>query len=153
MRNPITLLAASGVLALGVAACGGSGHSSAAGSTATSPAAANSAASTSSTASSSTGAPASKLEISAASSGALMFDTTTAKAQAGTVTITFVNHSTESHNLTVVRGANGSQVGATPTFAGGSKTLSLHLSPGRYTYFCSVPGHRQAGMQGTLIVS
>jgi uncharacterized cupredoxin-like copper-binding protein len=43
-------------------------------------------------------------------------------------------------------------VGATPTFRGASNTLSLNLKPGTYTFFCSVPGHRQAGMQGTLVV-
>ena len=35
---------------------------------------------------------------------------------------------------------------------GGTKTLTMTLAPGTYTYYCSVPGHRQAGMQGTLTV-
>jgi uncharacterized cupredoxin-like copper-binding protein len=43
-------------------------------------------------------------------------------------------------------------VGATPTFMGGTKTLKLTLKAGTYTYYCSVPGHRAAGMQGTLTV-
>lgn len=136
MRKSITLIAATGVLALGVAACGGSS------STATSATAAGTTSS----------ATVSKLSISAASSGALMFSTKTLRAKAGKVTITFHNHSPEAHNFTVVR-RNGAIVGATPTFDGGSKTLTLHLSAGRYTYYCSVPGHRQAGMHGTLIVS
>ena len=44
-------------------------------------------------------------------------------------------------------------LGATPTFAGGTKRLTLNLKPGKYTFYCSVPGHRQAGMEGTLSVS
>ena len=43
-------------------------------------------------------------------------------------------------------------VGATPTFQGATKTLSVKLKPGTYTFYCSVPGHRQGGMQGTLTV-
>ena len=143
MRKPITLIA-TGVLALGVAACG---SSSAHSTTTTSSSAA------ASPSASSNGAAASKLTISAATSGALMFNAKTLKAKAGTVSITFVNHSPEGHNLTIVRGTNGAMAGATPTFAGGSKTLKLRLKAGTYTYYCSVPGHRQGGMQGTLTVS
>jgi uncharacterized cupredoxin-like copper-binding protein len=42
---------------------------------------------------------------------------------------------------------------ATPTFTGGSRTLTIKLKPGTYTFYCSVPGHRQAGMEGTLKIS
>jgi azurin len=55
--------------------------------------------------------------------------------------------------VTISRGSGGPQIGATPTFGGGSKTLKLTLKPGTYTFFCSVPGHAAAGMTGTLTVS
>jgi plastocyanin len=56
------------------------------------------------------------------------------------------------HNVTIESSA-GKIVGATPTFQGGSKTLTLDLKAGTYKFFCSVPGHRMAGMEGTLTVN
>ncbi len=94
-----------------------------------------------------------RLSISAPASGKLAFSTKSLKAKAGKVIITFTNHAPEVHNLTVIRGTNGALLGSTPTFKGGSKTLTLTLKAGKYTYYCSVPGHRMAGMQGTLTVS
>jgi plastocyanin len=98
-------------------------------------------------------APAGTVDLAANANGQLMFDTTSlsVKAKAGKVTIVFTNASPIPHNVAVAQGAK--TLGSTPTFTGGSKTLVLSLKPGTYTYFCSVPGHRQAGMQGTLTVS
>jgi plastocyanin len=92
------------------------------------------------------------LALSASSDGSLMFDTTSLTTTAGQVTITFTNTASLGHNLTVAS-ASGAVVGATPTFSGGSRTLSLDLKAGKYTFYCSVPGHEAAGMQGTLTVT
>jgi plastocyanin len=75
----------------------------------------------------------------------------TLSAKAGKVTIDFTNKSPVEHNTTVAS-ASGAVVGATPTFTGGEKTLTLNLTPGTYKFYCTVPGHRQAGMEGTLVV-
>jgi plastocyanin len=91
------------------------------------------------------------LALAANPSGLLAYNTKQLSAKAGTVTITMANMSPVEHNVTV---AEGSKVlGATPTFVGATKTLTLKLKPGKYTFYCSVPGHRQAGMEGTLNVS
>jgi uncharacterized cupredoxin-like copper-binding protein len=37
--------------------------------------------------------------------------------------------------------------------AGQSKTLSVDLKPGTYDLYCSVPGHKEAGMDVKLTVS
>jgi plastocyanin len=91
------------------------------------------------------------LQLAADPAGQLKFDTTSLTTKPGKVTIDFANSSPTPHNVTVAS-SSGAVLGATPTFQGGTKTLSLNLKPGTYTFYCSVPGHRQAGMQGTLIV-
>ena len=147
----LAFLLSTGALAVGVAAFGGLGSHA-------SPAAAHTLSSTTrhasgpGSASVRAHATVSKLSISAALSGKLMYSTESLRAKAGKVIITFTNHAPEAHNLTVIHGTRGSKVGGTPTFKGGSRTLTLHLKAGRYTYYCSVPGHRQGGMQGTLTV-
>ena len=91
------------------------------------------------------------LSISANPEGQLKYSMSTLTAKAGKVSITFTNTAPLSHNLTVAS-SSGAQLGATETFQGGSKTLSLNLTPGVYKFFCTVPGHRAAGMEGTLTV-
>lgn len=91
------------------------------------------------------------LKLTANPSGQLSFDTRQLSAKAGSVTITMANMSPLEHNVSVAQGST--VLGTTPTFIGGSRTLTLNLKPGSYTFYCSVPGHRQAGMEGTLTVS
>ena len=145
-------------LMLGLSACGGSSKSSSttsstpAATSATSTAATTGTTSTSASTSSAAAGASSTLAESADPSGALKFTKSTLTAKAGTVTVDFTNSSPLAHNFTVQQGTSGPVVGATPTFMGGTKTLTLKLKAGTYTFYCSVPGHRAAGMQGTLTV-
>jgi uncharacterized cupredoxin-like copper-binding protein len=153
-KLPAALIAS--LTALALAACGGSSSSSSASSAASSSAPASSSTATSSSApasSAAAGGGGSTITESADPGGQLKFTKATLSAKAGSVSIDFSNSSSLPHNLTIQQGTSGPTVGATPTFAGGSKTLVVKLKPGTYVFYCSVPGHRQAGMQGTLTVS
>jgi plastocyanin len=98
-----------------------------------------------------------KLSIAANSQGQLAYETNKATAKAGSVTIEMPNMSGVGHNLALETGEGGaspkgSKVGATPIIAKGTAKVTVTLKPGAYTFFCEVPGHRQAGMYGTLTV-
>jgi plastocyanin len=152
--RPIVSFLALAVGLLVLAGCGSSSSSSS--SAASAPAEATTTATETSPATSSTPATApatgsSNLSLEANPEGQLKYNTTSLTAKAGKVSIDFANMSPVGHNVTVAS-ASGAVVGATPTFEGGSKTLSLNLKPGVYKFYCSVPGHRQAGMEGTLTV-
>jgi uncharacterized cupredoxin-like copper-binding protein len=130
--------------ALALAGCGSSSSNS------TSSSASTPTATTSSTPAA-TQAPSSNLSLEANPEGQLKYNKTSLTASAGNVSIDFKNSSPLMHNMTI-EAAGGKIVGATPTFQGGSKTLTVNLKPGTYKFFCSVPGHRMAGMEGTLTV-
>jgi plastocyanin len=91
------------------------------------------------------------LKLAANPTGLLSFDSKQLSAKAGSVTLTFTNGSPIEHNVTVAQGT--AVLAATPTFTGASRTLTIKLKAGTYTFYCSVPGHRQAGMEGTLKIS
>jgi plastocyanin len=96
------------------------------------------------------GSGTSSLKEAADPEGQLRYTTKDLSAKAGQVTVAFTNASPLEHNLTIAQGSK--VVGATPTFIGGEKTLTLNLKPGTYTFYCTVPGHRAAGMEGKLTV-
>ncbi len=102
-------------------------------------------------ASSPSSSAAESLSLQANSEGQLKYEETSLSAKAGKVSIDFANSSPVAHNVTI-ESSSGEKVGATPTFQGGSKTVALTLKPGTYKFYCSVPGHRMAGMEGTLTV-
>jgi plastocyanin len=141
----IGVLAAVGILAL--AGCGGGNDSSSGGSGASS--GSTSTPSGNSSSSSSSSGSGSTIALAADPSGALKFDKKTLKAKAGQVTINFTNQASIPHAV-AVEGNGVNKEGQTVT--GGKNTLTVSLKKGTYTFFCPVPGHRQAGMVGKLVV-
>jgi plastocyanin len=71
--------------------------------------------------------------------------------------ITVVNDGGIAHNLKVEKGPDGrretTELTGTDSFLpGDSEDLRLDLPAGRYAMVCTVPGHRELGMVGTLTV-
>jgi plastocyanin len=155
-RPLIATAAAVGLLTL--AACGSGGSSSTStGGAAAAPASSTSSASSGGGSAAKTSAPApaaasGALKVGADASGALKFVPSALKAKAGKVTISFDNPASAgiSHGLSLE--GNGVDKEGKIVGAGQSSTLTLKLKPGTYTYYCPVPGHRQAGMVGRITV-
>jgi mono/diheme cytochrome c family protein len=91
-----------------------------------------------------------KLEIPADPNGATAYAFADAEAPAGQLTINSVNESSVDHDIALE--GNGVNEKGEVVRDGGTSTIETDLQPGEYTFFCSVDGHRQAGMEGTLTV-
>jgi plastocyanin len=86
----------------------------------------------------------------AADAAALAFDKTELAAKPGKVTIDFTNPSPIPHNVVIEE--DGKELAGFEPIAEGEEQVEADLEAGTYTFFCSVPGHREAGMEGTLTV-
>ena len=98
-----------------------------------------------------------KLSIAASPSGQLAYVSNKASATAGPVTIEMPNMSGVSHNIAIETGEGGAspkgtKIGASSFTTKGTASVQVTLKAGTYTFFCEAPGHRAAGMYGTLTV-
>ena len=73
-----------------------------------------------------------------------------AEAPAGQLEIDSPNESSVDHNI-AVEGGGVNEVGPVVK-NGGVSTINVDLQAGEYTFFCTVTGHRAAGMEGKLTV-
>jgi plastocyanin len=80
----------------------------------------------------------------------IAFDTTSLAAKAGEVTIDFENPSALEHDVAIEQGDK--EIAKSETITEGKTSVSADLEPGTYIFLCTVPGHAEAGMEGTLTV-
>jgi uncharacterized cupredoxin-like copper-binding protein len=95
-------------------------------------------------------APPSIVHLSAPVSG-LRYDQKVVHAHAGRIKIVFLNRSALKHNVNVELGEK--EFGKSATVSKATTSFFVTLKAGKYNFYCSVPGHEDAGMHGTLIVS
>jgi plastocyanin len=142
MRRASAVLIVAALAVVGLAACGGGDDDNDTTAAATPPA---------TTAPAGGGGGASTVDISTPSGSDLAFDQTDVSAKSGSVTIDFDNKQALSHDVKV-EDSSGQELGGTDLVSSGTANATVDLQPGTYTFFCSVPGHREAGMEGTLTV-
>jgi plastocyanin len=142
MRRASAVVAVAALSVLGLAACGGGGDDNETTAAATPPA---------TTAPTGGGGGGSTVDISTPSGSELAYNQKDVSAKAGTVTIDFQNNESISHDV-AVEDSSGKTLGQTDLISSGSANTTVDLTAGTYTFFCTVPGHREAGMEGTLTV-
>jgi plastocyanin len=145
MKKASAVIAVTALAATGLVACGG-------GSDNNDTTAAQAPATTQSTGTTGGAAGgASTVDISTPSGSDLAFDQKDATAKAGSVTVDLDNKQSLSHDVAIAD-SSGKVLGQTELVASGTTSTTVDLQPGSYTFYCTVPGHREAGMEGTLTV-
>jgi plastocyanin len=98
------------------------------------------------------GGAAETLDVSSPADGGLVYQPNGLTAKPGNVTVTYDNPSQVPHSIAVAT-SNGNVLGEVQPFTAGKQSVQLtNLAPGKYVFYCTVPGHREAGMQGDLTV-
>src|SRR5215207_718367 len=82
--------------------------------------------------------------------GEVAYTFAAAESPPGQIEIDSPNESSVDHNIAVE--GNGVNEAGPVVSNGGVSKVNADLKAGKYQFFCTVPGHRQAGMEGTLTV-
>lgn len=89
----------------------------------------------------------------AAANGALKFNVRVLRVQHGVVTIVMTNPSSSGLRHGIAVEGHGVDKDGRIVAPGRRSVLRLRLRKGVYEFYCPVPGHKAAGMEGKLIVS
>jgi plastocyanin len=98
------------------------------------------------------GEPVQTLELEAGPGSELAFDPSELEAKAGQVALVMSNPTPLPHNV-AIEGPGGVSEEGPVVQTDGESEVEAEVEPGEYTYYCAVPGHREAGMEGTLTVT
>ena len=90
------------------------------------------------------------LEIPADPGGGLAYTFGSAEASAGSLKLESQNDSQVDHNIALE--GNGLDELGPVVKGGGVSEITVDVDTGEYTFYCSVPGHREGGMAGKLTV-
>jgi plastocyanin len=89
-------------------------------------------------------------EIAADPTGALAYVARFIEAEGGQITLNMPNPSPVEHNIAIKGGGVDEKGPVVPK--GGTSEVSADLQPGKFVFYCSVPGHEEGGMRGELTV-
>lgn len=97
------------------------------------------------------GGAAQSLDVTSPSDGSLAFEPEGLQANAGLVSLAYSNPSPVPHSI-AIEDEQGETLDESDTVVNGDTEASDTLTPGEYIYYCTVPGHREGGMEGVLTV-
>jgi plastocyanin len=92
-----------------------------------------------------------ELELTSPEAGDLVFEPDALEAEAGEVVIDYTNPSEVPHNVAIEDDSETLAQSETVT-GGDNAAATAELEPGEYVFYCSIPGHRESGMEGPLTV-
>ncbi len=142
MKKLLTLFALL-LTAFALVACGGGDSDTTSGQTG--------AATTEETTEAEGGGESATLDFEADPGGDLAFTEDEVTAEAGKVTVNLTNPAPVPHDV-VIENAEGKEIARTDVITESNDSTTASLKAGDYTFYCSVPGHRQSGMEGDLTV-
>lgn len=92
-----------------------------------------------------------ELDVTSPEDGGLVFEPNGLEAPAGSITLVYANPSAVPHSIAIE--ASGDTIDESDTITDGETEASGELAPGEFIFYCTVPGHRESGMEGTLTVT